>query len=182
MKCPECGSNNTKRVEVIFDQGTSDSSATSLILGSNADAVAVTSGRSQTRLAQKVSPPKKKDIFGPLFLLLLSLVFFVFIFFSKDFSLGGPWYIGLFLLLMFILSIRFLMVNLKFNKFEWPKIYESWLKSWCCLKCGNIFKGKNDLRVDSKMVKRKVFSPSGSGKSFLVGLVAALLDGINGKR
>jgi len=135
MQCPKCGSDNTQRLEVIFDGGTQSIKTKSNTTGAGfggafgvGGAVTSTSGTSQSTLAQKAAPPAKKSLKWPIFGILSGL---------GSFTYGG---FGILLGLILIgVSIHFGLKVKRFNSTEWPGLYQHWSESWMCHKCGNIY-------------------------------------------
>lgn len=82
MQCPKCSSDNTQRLEVIYESGTQQIRIVSNTVGGGGaygggpfggGAVTSTSGTQQTASAQKASPPGKKSYAGPILLSIVSL-------------------------------------------------------------------------------------------------------------
>jgi hypothetical protein len=127
MQCPGCKSDHTQRLEVVYEGGTQDVSATSYtaeagLMGASlakfgmGGAVTATSGQTQSKLAQRLAPPAKKTI---------------------------PMWAWVSLLIPAFGIIIFLVVwnnGRKWNKAQWPALYDEWLTSWYCNKCGTVFK------------------------------------------
>lgn len=140
MKCPKCESENTQRLEVIFHGGTQDINTTSKTAGGGiggafgiGGAVTKTSGQSQSLLAQKATPPAKKGLMWAGLFAFLGLI-------NAVASLNHLQIIAmLFSVLMFLAGAYVYKANLKFNKDEWPKLYQHWLDSWLCNKCGAVY-------------------------------------------
>jgi hypothetical protein len=78
-------------------------------------AVTATAGQSQSKLAQRLSPPLKKKI--PTWAWFTILI-----------------YVGM------VLVPYFWYVNRKWNTEKWPALYQEWAASWYCNKCGTAFK------------------------------------------
>jgi hypothetical protein len=136
MQCNQCGSDHTQRLEVAHDAGTQGISATSRTaeIGSISGAlglsgsVTTTSGISRSVLAQKAAPPEKRSLTA---VLLLALIGFLCL-------RGNIWVVTLGLAMMAV-GIYGLYNSIRFNSEYWPKLYQRWLNSWMCLKCGNIY-------------------------------------------
>jgi hypothetical protein len=125
MNCPECGSNQTRRLEVIYDQGSSDSVGSAVIFGERNLDFAVTESASQTKLAQKCAPPSKKGYFLAICLIAVSLIFTMVTVFGYIFAV-------VFLIVCF--------VDWQYNTKQWPPLYRAWLKTWYCFKCGKVYR------------------------------------------
>lgn len=132
MQCPKCESEHIQRLEVIYESGTHDINTESvgMVGGGGFDGVTgallggavttnKTTGTQQSILAKKVAPPPQKKLSG--FLI---------------------WVAILGVIAYFIPTIIVFMVwkkNQKWNKTEWPILYNHWLQSWYCNKCGNVW-------------------------------------------
>ena len=133
MQCSRCGSDNTQRLEVIFDGGTQNIDTSSKTAGAGfggalglGGAVTKTKGTSQTALAQKAAPPAKRP-------LLWAIIGFVlgFLFLSN-----GAIVVGLVLLAI----TGFLGYKAyQYNSEKWPGLYRHWEDCWMCQKCGNVY-------------------------------------------
>jgi len=139
MICPNCNSANTRKKSVIYDEGTYSSTSTSNVRGSGASATSTTTSSGQSKLARKCSPPQKMSVIG--YFLFIFLLFFigqmiVLAFWNPDnhdliakgvTALGG------------VLALLGARGSFMFNRKEYPKLMDSWNRSWCCLKCGNLY-------------------------------------------
>ena len=127
FRCPVCDSENVQRCAVIYQSGISSSNAATL-----ADKfVAVTKGVNMTALAQSVAPPAKKENswFWTIMCALAALVFL-------DEGNGVIFFISL------CFAGFFLKENLEiknYNEKIWPELYDTWLHSYLCHRCGNVF-------------------------------------------
>ena len=136
MQCNQCGSDHTQRLQVVHDAGTHGMSAISRTteIGDISDAlgltgsVTTTMGVSRSVLAHKAAPPEKRNLTA---ILLLALIGFLCL-------RGNIWVVGLGLAMMAV-GIYGLYNSIRFNSQYWPKLYQRWLNSWMCLKCGNIY-------------------------------------------
>lgn len=130
MLCPQCQSDNIQRLEVIYEGGTQNISASSVTGGvggrAGLGAVTSTSGQSQSVLAKKLSPPAKKQV-GRLLLLFP----FVILAFMIDTVVGC---------VAIAAIVLFMFTNSTYNNKEWPALYQEWIKQWYCNKCGSVFK------------------------------------------
>lgn len=149
MQCPACKSDQTQRLEVIYEGGTQDVSATSYtagagILGASSaklglgGAVTATSGQSQSKLAQRVAPPMKKSLKWPVILAAIGLLLLMSALSSKgtgDTAGAVP------VALVFAAPGAFwLYFVINFNIKKWPSLYREWSLNWYCNKCGSVFK------------------------------------------
>lgn len=135
MQCPKCNSDNTQRLEVIFEGGTQDTSGSSTTVGGAhggafgvGGAVTSTTSQTQSRLAKKAAPPPKQTYSGAFFTAL----------FGGLLALGSG--------MVFITGCAFIALGVrigykgfKYNADDWPKVYQHWSESWFCNKCGNIY-------------------------------------------
>jgi hypothetical protein len=140
MNCPSCGSDNTQRLEIIFEQGTNNIETTSktkirptFSVLSTAKAKTRTSGVSMSKSAQKAAPPAKRPYKVPAIVLLVGLVVL-----SR--SLNPFSALGLLLSLAALGVGGFLLFTaIQFNRTSWLEEYATWEKGWMCNKCGNTF-------------------------------------------
>ncbi len=139
MQCPTCGSDNTQRLEVIYESGTQEIRTTSNTVGGGGGfggggafgggGVTSTRGTQQTASAKKAAPPAKKSYVGAV---LLSLIAFPVVFnpSATYFLIAGAC-----AALAFWLGRR----AHEYNTNVWPGLKKIWLESWMCNKCGNIY-------------------------------------------
>jgi hypothetical protein len=136
MQCPQCNSDNTQRLSVIYQSGTQHISTTSTSFGGGGgtgfgvgSAVTNTSGTSRSYLAIKAAPPAKKT-------------------FKKATMFASFWLLSWFLastipfpLFLPLLGIAIFSAYkaIRYNKDEYPGLRQTWLKSWHCNKCGTIY-------------------------------------------
>jgi hypothetical protein len=135
MECNKCGSDNTQRLEVIFDGGTQNINTKSKTAGAGfggafgiGGAVTKTNGTSQSVLALKASPPAKKSLKWPVIGLIVSLLFFA--------NGASSIVVGLAIMAS---SGYFGYKAIQFNTGEWPGLYKHWVDCWMCHKCGLIY-------------------------------------------
>lgn len=141
MNCPSCKSDNTQRLEVIYEQGTSNVSATSktkirplFSIIPSATAKTKTKGISITKSAQLASPPMKASYLPPAAGLIVGLAITIW-------QLGSKYHIALIILGLVALlgSAWLLYIFIRYNLKRWPNEYATWKKSWMCNKCGVIY-------------------------------------------
>jgi len=138
MQCNKCGSENTQRLQVAFEGGTQDISATSHTAGVGSiggklglsGAVTKTSGTQQSVLAQKAAPPPKAPLKPGVGLIVFGLIMMSFV--------GGFWFVT-FGLASIAGGGYMIFKAQQFNSKEWPALYQRWLESWLCHKCGHIY-------------------------------------------
>ena len=135
MQCTKCNSENTQRLEVVYHGGTQDINTTGSTVGGGyggafgiGGAVTKTSGQSQSMLAQRAAPPIKKSYKWGAIMLIAGLLL-----------LGGP--AGAVIVGLLLLAGGGLIVYVasQFNSNEFPSLYQTWLESWLCNKCGTIY-------------------------------------------
>lgn len=133
MQCSKCGSDNTQRLEVIFDGGTQNIDTSSKTAGAGfggalglGGAVTKTKGTSQTALAQKAAPPAKRPLQ------------WVIIGFLLGFLLLGNGAIVVGVALLAITGFLGYKAY-QYNSQEWPGLYKHWKDCWMCHKCGDIY-------------------------------------------
>ena len=147
MQCPQCGSGNTQRLEMIYDAGTQHLSATSSTLATGyshgelvtGTASTTTTGIAQTTLAAKVSPPQKRSNFFPIFGMLIGCETPIWLFafvrnptfqmFLLMLMAGGAGFWG----------FRSFRSNRAFNSVTLPQLQQQWRMSWMCHMCGTVF-------------------------------------------
>jgi hypothetical protein len=140
MQCSKCNSENTQRLEVIYEGGTNivNLSTSGVGLGGDGFGVgsATTSGVTQSTLASKSSPPiqQKISFIGNCFLWILGITLL-----PGLGGTGGSFVVGLISLSFLIYLGRSTYKKRKFNSDIWPQLYQDWKNSWMCHKCGHIF-------------------------------------------
>ena len=135
MQCPKCQSENTQRLQVIYDAGTHQisTSSTSFIAGSGTDfggggtASTSTTGTSQSNMASKAAPPSKKLIQIGGWMIAIG----VFTQTTNNYKLIG---LGL-----IVGGVYLIQQARKYNATEWVALRNRWENSWMCNKCGNMY-------------------------------------------
>lgn len=130
MECPQCKSDNTQRLSVIYQSGTQQIQTRSRTYGGVGGsgfglggATTNTSGTQQSYLAQLAAPPKKKPLAVAVLLVLAGI--------------GCCMYVHALLGVALIGTGAFLGYKaFTFNRDEYPGQYAIWQKSWHCNKCG----------------------------------------------
>jgi hypothetical protein len=150
IQCPQCGSTEFTKLSLIYVEGFSDLEARSrgwgLFFGSGGGDLGIgrlrTKGEIQTKLSQKVSPPRKwsywKIVIGGLIgLLILEFILgYVDTFlrtggnFNQQLAWFGYGYLGVVAFILF-LAIRY-------NIAVFPRRYRIWDRSFMCRSCGQI--------------------------------------------
>ncbi len=135
FKCPNCGSENIQNYEVIYTGGRSSNVSTteSVYVGSDFGVGhATTSGNSVSHLAQTCAPPAKQESYGCgclLVIVVLSLVS----------ALFHPIAAVIILIALFMLYRSMNKDVEEYNTKEYPKLYNQWLHSYYCHRCGHRF-------------------------------------------
>lgn len=136
MQCTKCGSDNTQRLEVVYEGGTQSISTTSHSAGAGIGGGfgiggirTSTSGKSQSALAIKATPPPKKKIFWFIIAVIVG------------FMLLGAEDTGNNILGLVSISAGGFAAYaaIKFNSTQWPDLFQYWKESWLCQKCGTIY-------------------------------------------
>lgn len=150
IECPQCGSTELTKLSLIHAAGLSDLNARSrgwgLLVGSGGADLGFgtfkTKGEIQTRLSQKVSPPRKwsylKILFGGLiglFVLEFILGYFdTFLRFGGNFNQQLTWFGYSWLAIVgFILCLA-----VRNNLGIYPRRYCRWNRSFMCRRCGQV--------------------------------------------
>lgn len=132
MQCPKCNSDNTQRLSVIYQSGTQHISTTSRTYGGGGGsgfgvggASTTTSGTSQSYLASKAAPPKKKPLALAIGIIVVGFLAF---------------YVQFLLALLILAAGGFLAYKaFRYNKEVYPGLRQEWQRSWHCNKCGTIY-------------------------------------------
>lgn len=136
MKCPKCESENTQRLEVVYHGGTQDINTTSMTVGGAhgvafgiGGAATKTSGQSQSILAQRAAPPSKKSYKWALLIMLIGFV-----------SMAPGTAVAVITGLLIMAAGGYLGKNVfQFNSNQFPTLFQEWLDSWLCNKCGTVY-------------------------------------------
>lgn len=135
MQCDKCGSDNTQRLEVVFENGTSNintqSHSAGVGIGGSLGIGGITTkttGTSQTTLGVKASPPQKKSYKWPI----ISIVFGLIAWSAGDGA--AVWGV-----VLIAAGAYFTYTAAMYNKNKWPGLYKHWQECWLCHKCGNIY-------------------------------------------
>lgn len=151
-RCPECGSKQTRKVSVIYEEGTADTHQRGGFAGTTFERDGIHSlsghyggrGRVETKLAQRVAPPHLQSpgdfyirvaILGSLAcLLLMGICLFI-----LDLMLP------VLVLLVIMVGVAFWAFSQRetANRWHQERIYqpqlEQWRQSYYCLRCGHTF-------------------------------------------
>lgn len=152
LTCPRCGSDSTKSLRAVRQQGTSTGTGTSTgwVAGDGTNpghsVTMTTRTTSYTAAAQAAAPPSKKQ--NGVILVVLGIVVGAFL------GWAGWWFgtSGTFgdvvvnLGLAAIIGIAIILIgivltpgDLAYNRDVYPGLYERWSRSWSCQRCGDVF-------------------------------------------
>ena len=126
--CPNCGSENVQSLPIIYQSG---SSGTSAVTGAT-NFIAVTKGNTMTDLARSVAPPQPKEVDDTAFTWCIIIAI-------------GSVFIGLIpvtvicLVLAIILWIPVSKAK-EYNEKQFPIEYDNWRNSYLCHRCGTVFR------------------------------------------
>ena len=135
MQCTKCNSENTQRLQVVYDNGTQNINTISHSAGAGiggafgvGGARTSTNGISQSTLAHKASPPAKHSMKWAIISIVIGL-----------FCLGGSTGSVAFGICLIVIGGYFSFTAVQFNSNNWPGLYQFWKESWLCNKCGTIY-------------------------------------------
>lgn len=126
FKCPNCGSENIQKCEVIYMSGTVSHSSTTTL----GKYEATTEGQASTDLAQAVAPPAEQSTS---WIATTVFCFLAAVFFKDSFIVSLV--LGAIALLLGKSSVD----ADKYNKEIYPREYKRWKDSYICHRCGNRF-------------------------------------------
>ena len=125
--CPHCHSDNIQKCSIVYKNGTSNHQYTTTVNGNEVE----TSGVEHTTLAKEVAPPAKKETsWGAMVILGLVAVFCL---------LDGIFWIGVIAGLLALGCYGSSSEAAKFNEQEYPALYQQWLNTYICNRCGHVF-------------------------------------------
>ena len=137
MQCTKCNSDNTQRLEVVFENGTQNINTNSHSAGAGfggsfgvGGVTTKTSGTSQSIVGGKAAPPPEKSYKWPA----------IFMFIGFCFAGSGAGFTSYAVGLPIIAIGGFFGYRaFQYNSTEWPPLYQLWQESWLCNKCGTIY-------------------------------------------
>jgi hypothetical protein len=140
-KCPECASTDVRKVSMVFESGTKES--TSVAVGMTADGdigSAVIGGTQQSLLAQRLQPPAHPSRTATWTGLLMGVgVFIAALALMLKTDAGGA--TGFFLLAVVPLGVAgfgyWWVMAVK--RPPYVAALAQWARSWCCMRCGQVF-------------------------------------------
>ena len=148
ISCTRCYSENVQSLKLIYETGTSniDTTSSGTVVGAGSSVgyphsggffgaftSGTTKGTQQTQAAKQASPPAKKDLGGPVVAIGLGIIGVIW--FCNSLT-PFPLLIGL---LLIGGGIAGLVQAIKWNNDQWPPLFQQWLRSFRCLKCGEVF-------------------------------------------
>lgn len=149
--CPQCGSDKTVGLPVLYASGTSETESFSVYVGTKGnEGVIPTFGTTQTLAARQFAPPQKKSsqVAGFIVLGLMFLAFGGFFALAGS-TASGPeasgysqigWGTIVIGLLIAITTAIISHKNAKtYNETVWWPLYQEWQASFLCERCGTIF-------------------------------------------
>ena len=139
MQCTTCGSDNTQRLSVAYQNGTQVINTRSTSVGAGfgsggaglGSAATSTTGTSTSLLAARAAPPAKKR-YRTAFILPV-VMWIIAIFFEKS-LLATALNVSAYAVLAWLLFRTY-----QFNARQWPQLYQHWQSLWICHKCGTIY-------------------------------------------
>lgn len=134
MQCPQCRSDNTQRLKVIYESGTGTISAKSDVYGASGSSVVMTSGTTQSALAGRAAPPRKKGYGWPVVSAAMAFIVPFFVLYNNYHTAAN-----LLFYVFWIAAIWMAIAAFRFNRSQFPQLYQYWLNNWMCMKCGNIY-------------------------------------------
>jgi hypothetical protein len=157
--CPNCKSENTRKLSIIFASGTSDVALASVGAGVSSGhhvgiAVASTSGKTQSLLAKQYAPPTKLSELAISGLRVLSIFLFIFLFVLcawfineviglSDNVLDNNVGTGFAALISGAVALVFFWIIIGMSDKKFASEYPVWKKrmenNFLCLRCGNEF-------------------------------------------
>lgn len=130
LSCPRCGSENTQKLSLAVQAGTSTVTTASALVGGSSghfgQGLAITGGTSASQLAKEYAEPRRKMVFLPILLALPAAAFLALF----------HWFIGLVILMPFLLKG---WVNFSYNRMVQPQRHAEWNAKFICLRCANVF-------------------------------------------
>jgi hypothetical protein len=131
LSCPQCKSDNTQKLSLLVEGGTSKISTTTFGVGGAAGHMAVggasTKGVSVSKLAEKQAAPTKVPVIsGSLAILFVAWLISVF---------AGPTAMTI----GYVLVAAVVVFGWRYNWTKYPSEYAEWDKKFICMRCSNVF-------------------------------------------
>jgi len=146
--CPNCGSGDTRRLEIVYQDGLHDVQTRSTGAGLGGDGfglgggvgAATTTGTQQSRLSQSAAPPVKYSAIGPGCTLVAVIVVALVIPNPVSWSIAA---------VVALICIALISGYNKHNSTVFPTLYADWSNTFMCLRCGNRFLATQERNVTS---------------------------------
>lgn len=129
VDCPDCGSSDTRRLSLIFKEGTAVFTAETSpkwFSGRSQHVSSNTTGLSRSQLTSEAAAPEKAPTMRTLLIGGLVTAF------MSDF--GRTWSIAAGLLTMIVV-----WRCVRYNSSEFPRLFATWKNSFLCRRCGRVF-------------------------------------------
>ena len=134
FQCPNCGSGDIQKCEMIYMQGTVNHSSTTSIGNYESETI----GQVSTSLAQSVAPPTQKETYWLAMIVCGVIAALVGESVLKHFHTGHfivAIIAGLFTWAFYSMSQE----ASEYNEKQYPIDYDNWKNSYICHRCGNKF-------------------------------------------
>lgn len=133
LRCCSCRSARVKKLSLVYLQGTSHTQnvGAAFYRGLSRRAFFASSGTRQTLLARSAAPPKKKSIAIPSIIWIVCALLLAVILQSTFAT------ICIFLVASAGLTLQFRFAT-RYNRANWPALYQTWNKSFLCGECGTV--------------------------------------------
>ncbi len=148
FSCPNCYSDNTRKVSLIYSEGTSESYGAAAYFGSDGnDAYIPMASIHRTKKAQSVAPPQKKHSYWFVWYIVLFPIFvviFVIEFpYNADLSDYASRYFFLWIATSSLIAVPLKLRAERYNEIVWKPLIEAWRMMFLCDRCGTKFIGGN---------------------------------------
>ncbi len=148
--CPNCGSADTQKSSLAYENGLSDINTRSTTLGlfSGRGGLGLGAGRTktkgsaQTKLSQKTAPPAKKRYVKPLIFIILAPTLLNLILHLLPINIPNNIGNGLMTFENWAIPlacVAWIYVARSYNTKQWPSLKSIWDKAFICLRCDNQF-------------------------------------------
>jgi hypothetical protein len=141
FSCPSCGSENTQKISLLYQSGTTNVRLGSIGVGGTGTGhlgigVGATGGCAQSDLARQYAPPKKLDPSTQMGCLIVIGVILT----PIMYALTDSKIFAVFVLIIFIAAVALLYNHAeRHNTKVFPQQFAEWDKKFLCLRCGVIF-------------------------------------------
>jgi hypothetical protein len=133
-RCPNCGSDNTQRLQIIHEGGLKFQNASSVSGGAAGGAfgeagvlLSTTRGTQQSVLSMRAAPPAQRRVGCVAWTLLIISIIMLFT--------GQPTAIVVGLIAGGF-TIAYVVSQTRYNSKEWPPLFERWQQTFMCMRCG----------------------------------------------